>query len=236
MVWFRTLRVRYKTPPLSDHVLLNKMCFIILKITSSIRPPPLCDPFFSDIGWSYIRGSTAYDILMENVKFINQAPAWSSSGFLILQKVKSCYLIALSLSFSVPLYLWGYLFKRLWSFYTSSFYQLWSRSPRILQQPQSVFEGAHLHSFVLLCVGALSSIITGHRGLLFFKEWNRIFRAPAPARRSSGWLILLKLKSCDLINLDSRVPVNLKMLLGLIFFFFFFFDFCFFLWFRFFCD
>ena len=47
-----------KPPPLSDHVLLNKKCFIWLKVTSSIRPPPLYDPFFSDIGGSYIGGST----------------------------------------------------------------------------------------------------------------------------------------------------------------------------------
>ena len=42
----------------------------------------------------------------------------------------------------------------------------YSRSPRILQQPQSVFRGSTflqvLKSFLLQCVGALSSIITGH--------------------------------------------------------------------------
>ena len=52
--------------------------------------------------------------------------------------------------------------------------QIISKSVTLLQQPQSVFEGPHfcrfLTSFILSCVGALSSIITGHRGLLVFEE------------------------------------------------------------------
>ena len=40
--------------------MLNKKCFIILKITSSIRPPLLYDPLFTDIGGSYTRGFTVY--------------------------------------------------------------------------------------------------------------------------------------------------------------------------------
>ena len=38
-----------RPPLLSDHVLLNKKCFVILKFTSSIRPPPLYNSFFSKI-------------------------------------------------------------------------------------------------------------------------------------------------------------------------------------------
>ena len=37
-----------------------------------------------------------------------------------------------------PFYLWGY-YSRLLQF----FYHFWNRSPRILQQPQSVFKGVH---------------------------------------------------------------------------------------------
>ena len=51
-------------------------------------------------------------------------------------------------------------------------------SPSILQQPPSVFEGACFsvgyNKFLLSCVGALSSIITDHRGLIIFEEWDGI--------------------------------------------------------------
>ena len=46
--------------PLSEHVLLNKKCFIMLKLTSNIRLPALYDLFFSDIGGSYTRGSIVH--------------------------------------------------------------------------------------------------------------------------------------------------------------------------------
>ena len=58
--------------------------------------------------------------------------------------------------------------------FLSLFFFFLSRSSRLLQQLQSVLKGAHFCSFLTnflpSCVGALSSIITGHRGLLFFEE------------------------------------------------------------------
>ena len=54
--------------------------------------------------------------------------------------------------------------------------------PYILQQPQSVFEVAHFCRFLLLCVGALSSIITGHRGLHFSEKLDRILRVSSVMR------------------------------------------------------
>ena len=48
--------------------------------------------------------------------------------------------LSLSLSLHSPFNLWGEL--HLWSFFYSILSQYFSRFPRILQQPQSVFEGA----------------------------------------------------------------------------------------------
>ena len=73
-------------------------------------------------------------------------------------------------------------FLHLWSFFYSIFYFIifLSRSHCILQQPPLVFGGAHfcrfLTSFCFSCVGALSSIINSHKGLLFFEEWDGILR------------------------------------------------------------
>ena len=56
----------------------------------------------------------------------------------------------------------------------SSFYRFFNRSPCILQQPQAIYEGAHIcrfNEFSFLCVCAPSSI-TSHKGLLFFKAWD----------------------------------------------------------------
>ena len=80
----------------------------------------------------------------------------------------------LSLS-AFPFYFEGLFFTSVAVFLLHFFFIiLWSRSPRILEQPQSDYEGQHflgfLTNFLLSCVGALSSIIIGHRDLLFFKE------------------------------------------------------------------
>ena len=84
-------------------------------------------------------------------------------------------MISLSLSLSVSIYFAG-LFYVCGRFSNPSLYHFWSRSPRILQQSQSVFEETHFGSFLLLCVGALLSIITSHRGLIFFEERDGILR------------------------------------------------------------
>ena len=73
---------------------------------------------------------------------------------------------------------------------TSVFYSI----PSILQHPQSVFKGANfcrfLTSFLLSYVGALSSIITGHKGLLFFEEWDGIFHVQCNVCANTGPPIL----------------------------------------------
>ena len=56
-------------------------------------------------------------------------------------------LLVLSFFQRSPLIFWGYLFYVSGHFSTQSFYQFWSRSPRIPQQPQYVFEGAHFCRF-----------------------------------------------------------------------------------------
>ena len=46
---------------------------------------------------------------------------------------------------SFPFILQGYLFTSVAVFLHHLFIRFWSKSPRILRQPQSVFEGAHDH-------------------------------------------------------------------------------------------
>ena len=54
-------------------------------------------------------------------------------------------------------------------FSTPSYHLFWSRTPCILQQPKSCFRGSTFLGFnEFPSFGALSSIIIGHRGLLFF--------------------------------------------------------------------